>query len=51
MNPKFILPASLAATAHVLFLFGLPGRTPAMSMPPAEDLIVLNDRPKVEVEP
>jgi periplasmic protein TonB len=37
MNPKFILPASFAVTAHVFLLFGLPGRTPAIASAPPED--------------
>jgi protein TonB len=36
MNPKFILPASLALTAHVFLLFGLPGKAPgSVSIAPA----------------
>jgi protein TonB len=33
MNPKFILPASLALTVHAFLLFGLPGKTPVLVSP------------------
>ena len=43
MNPKFILPASFALSAHVFLLFGLPGRTPAIASAPPEETPRLTD--------
>ncbi len=48
MNPKFILPASFALTAHVFLLFGLPGRAPAIGAPP-EVVTVPPDDPKLRL--